>query len=55
MAKDARELVTLECSECKTRVHHTQKRKKGQDVIKRIELNKYCPVCNKKTLHKETK
>ncbi|OQB06006.1 MAG: 50S ribosomal protein L33 [bacterium ADurb.Bin212] len=55
MAKDAREIVTLECSVCKERNHHTEKRLKGQDVIKRIELKKYCPKCNKQTLHKETK
>ena len=55
MAKDARKLVTLECSECKGRNYHTDKRMKGQDVIKRIELEKYCPHCKKRTLHKETK
>lgn len=55
MAKDARTLVTLECSVCKDRTNKTEKRLKGQDVIKRIELNKHCPKCNKKTLHKETK
>ena len=55
MAKDAREVVTLECEVCKNRNYHTEKRLKGQDVIKRIELVKYCPVCKKRTLHKETK
>ena len=55
MAKDARELVTLECSECKARNHHTEKRLKGMNIIKRIELKKYCPICKKQTLHKETK
>jgi len=55
MAKDARELVALECTECKSRNHHTEKRLKGQNVIKRIELKKYCPQCKKQTLHKESK
>jgi large subunit ribosomal protein L33 len=55
MAKDARKLVTLECSECKERNYHTDKRVKGQDVIKRIELVKYCARCKKRTNHKETK
>jgi ribosomal protein L33 len=55
MAKDARKLVTLECEKCKTRGYHTDKRLKGQDVIKRIELLKYCNVCKARTLHKETK
>jgi len=55
MAKEARKLVTLECSECKNRNYHTEKRLKGQNVIKRIELVKFCRHDNKKTLHKETK
>ena len=55
MAKEARKLVTLECSVCKSRNYHTEKRLKGMNVIKRIELEKYCPTERKKTLHKETK
>ena len=55
MAKDAREVVTLECSVCKNRNYHTEKRVKGQDVIKRLEFNKFCKHCKKKTAHKETK
>jgi ribosomal protein L33 len=55
MAKEARKLVTLECEKCKARNYHTEKRLKGQDVIKRIELVKYCKVEKARTLHKETK
>lgn len=55
MAKDARQVVTLECEECKNRNYHTEKRLKGQDVIKRIELVKYCPACKQRINHKETK
>ena len=55
MAKDARKEVTLECEKCKTRNYRTDKRLKGQDVIKRIELQKYCKVCKVRTLQKETK
>jgi len=55
MAKEARKLVTLECAECKARNYHTEKRLKGQNVIKRIELEKYCPQDKKRTVHKETK
>jgi len=55
MAKEARKLVTLECSECKSRGYHTEKRLKGMGVIKRIELVKYCKQDQKRTLHKETK
>ena len=55
MAKEARKLVTLECAECKSRNYHTEKRVKGQDVIKRLEMEKYCKSCKKRTEHKETK
>ena len=55
MAKDARKLVALECGACKTRGYHTDKRLKGQDVIKRLEMVKYCKVCKKRTEHKESK
>lgn len=55
MAKEARKLVTLECADCKARNYHTEKRLRGQDVIKRIELVKYCKVDKARTLHKETK
>ncbi|MEI7792008.1 MAG: 50S ribosomal protein L33 [Candidatus Berkelbacteria bacterium] len=55
MAKEARKLVTLECSVCKNRNYHTDKRTKGQDVIKRLEFEKYCKCCKKRTTHKETK
>lgn len=55
MAKDARQLVTLECSQCKARNYHTEKRLKGQNVIKKIELVKYCKEEQKRTVHKETK
>ncbi len=55
MAKDARKEVTLECEKCKTRGYQTDKRLKGQDVIRRIELTKYCKACKARTLHKETK
>ena len=55
MAKDAREIVTLECTVCKNRGYHTEKRLKGMDVIKRLEMVKYCKVCKKRTPHRETK
>ena len=59
MAKEARKLVTLECEKCKARNYHTEKRLKGQDVIKRIELVKYCKSkkqehCTKKQIIKLT-
>lgn len=46
-------MIKLECTVCKNVTHHSRKNKK---IIKdRLELSKYCPVCKKNTLHKETK
>lgn len=45
--------VILVCEECLGRNYSTLKNK---NVLKvRLELKKYCPTCNKHTLHKETK
>ena len=52
MANPTRTLVTLACTECKERNYST-KNKRSQP--ERIEISKYCPRCNKHTLHKETK
>ena len=48
-----RENIILECTECKSRNYATQKNKKNDP--NRIEFNKFCKVCRKTTLHKETK
>ena len=45
--------VILTCSECLSRNYVTHKNK--QLATKRLELMKFCPHCNKHTLHKETK
>lgn len=47
------ERITLACTECKERNYATTKNKRNNP--ERIELNKFCPRCGKKTLHKETK
>ena len=44
--------VILTCTECLSRNYSTPKAKTNTN---RIELMKYCPKCNKHTLHKETK
>ena len=44
--------VILTCSVCLSRNYSTN-RKAGS--TKRIELMKFCPRCNRHTLHKETK
>jgi large subunit ribosomal protein L33 len=48
-----RENITLACNECKQRNYtDTKNKKKHPD---RVEYRKYCPTCNKHTLHKETR
>jgi large subunit ribosomal protein L33 len=48
-----REIITLQCSECKRRNYSTTRNKKKQ--TERLELKKFCPFCNKHTLHREVK
>ena len=55
MAKkgEARERVTLRCSECENENYRTEKNKKN--TTDRLDLNKFCPKCKKTTIHKEKK
>ena len=48
-----REIITLQCTECKRRNYTTMKNKRNDP--ERIELNKYCKWCDTVTVHKETK
>lgn len=60
--KGARLIITLECTECRT---NTEKRSPGvnryttmknrRNTTARLELKKFCPHCNKHTIHKEIK
>ncbi|MDA9370493.1 50S ribosomal protein L33 [Gloeomargaritaceae cyanobacterium AH-226-B11] len=61
-SKGNRILITLECVECRTNTNKksngvsrytTQKNRRNNP--ERIELKKYCPHCNKPTMHKEIK
>jgi len=47
-----REIITLQCSDCKNRNYTTTKNKKNQD---RLEVKKFCPACRHHTVHKEVK
>ncbi len=49
----AREIITLECTVCKHRNYTTTKNKRKHP--ERVEYKKYCPYCNKHTIHKETR
>ena len=48
-----RDIITLECTECKRRNYTTTKNKKKQSG--RVERKKFCKWDNKRTVHKETK
>lgn len=60
--KGTRVLITLECTECRS---NTMKRSSGvsryitkknrRNNPERLELKKYCPNCNRHTMHKEIK
>ncbi|NOY77643.1 MAG: 50S ribosomal protein L33 [Calditrichaeota bacterium] len=48
-----RDIITLECTVCKERNYTTTKNKRKHP--ERIEIKKFCPRCNKHTVHKETR
>jgi large subunit ribosomal protein L33 len=48
-----REIITLQCGECKERNYSTTKNRKT--MTERLELKKFCRVCRKHTPHKEVK
>ena len=48
-----REIITMQCTECKNRNYATTKNKrKGSE---RLELKKYCSTERKHTVHREIK
>ena len=48
-----REIIILECTECKRRNYTSTKEKKNAPG--RLEIKKYCKFDRKHTVHKETK
>jgi large subunit ribosomal protein L33 len=48
----ARTRVALACSDCDSRNYQTTRKNSQQG---QLTLKKFCPRCNKHTLHKETK
>ena len=48
-----RENITFKCSVCGEENYLANKNKRLHPD--RVEYNKYCPRCNKKTVHKEKK
>ena len=57
--KGARNYVALECTVCKENSKVSRENyfveKNTKTTTDRLELNKYCPVCKKHTVHKEKK
>ena len=48
-----RDIITLECTDCKRRNYSTTKNKKKHSG--RVEFKKFCRFCGKHTVHKETR
>ncbi|PIP23715.1 MAG: 50S ribosomal protein L33 [Candidatus Nealsonbacteria bacterium CG_4_10_14_0_2_um_filter_38_17] len=48
-----KQLIKLQCSECKRINYFTHKTKKTAEV--KLELKKFCKWCRKHTVHKEAK
>ncbi|MCX7794783.1 MAG: 50S ribosomal protein L33 [Thermodesulfovibrionales bacterium] len=48
-----REIILLQCTECKNKNYSTTKNKKN--TPDKLQLKKYCKHCRHHTLHKETK
>ena len=51
--KDDRSSITLKCTVCGEENYITSKNRKNNPD--RLEKEKYCPRCQKKTLHREKK
>ncbi|HJW91207.1 MAG TPA: 50S ribosomal protein L33 [Anaerolineales bacterium] len=51
--KDVRPVITMACTECKSRNYTTEKNRRNDPG--RMELNKFCPRCRCHRLHRETK
>ena len=49
----ARDIITLQCTDCKERNYTTTKNKRNTPG--RLELKKYCPRCRKHAPHREVK
>jgi len=48
-----REIILLACSDCKRKNYSTTKNKRN--TPDKLNLDKYCRLCRKHTVHKETK
>ena len=60
--KGIRIAITLECTLCRSNLNKRSKgvsryltQKNRRNTPERLELKKYCPNCNRSTIHKEIK
>jgi large subunit ribosomal protein L33 len=53
MARAGREIITLQCTECKRRNYSTTKNRKT--TTEKLELKKFCRYDRKHTVHREVK
>jgi len=53
MARQGREIITLQCTECKRRNYSTTKNRKT--TTEKLELKKFCRHDRKHTVHREVK
>jgi large subunit ribosomal protein L33 len=49
----ARDIITLQCTDCKERNYTKTKNKKKTPG--RVEMKKYCPRCRQHAVHREIK
>jgi large subunit ribosomal protein L33 len=61
-SKGTRLVITIECTECRLNklkrsegISRYTSMKNRKNTPERIELKKFCPYCNKHTIHKEIK
>ncbi|MBV7412864.1 50S ribosomal protein L33 [Dermabacteraceae bacterium P13115] len=52
-SSDVRPKITMACVDCKNRNYITKKNRRN--TPDRLELSKFCPACNKQTVHRETR
>jgi large subunit ribosomal protein L33 len=60
--KGTRVVITLECTECRINndkrtpgISRYTTKKNRRNTPNRLEIKKFCPNCNRHTLHKEIK
>ncbi len=54
LTRKTRKKITLVCEDCSARNYQTSKAV-GAGPKERLRLKKFCPTCNKHTVHKESK